>query len=159
MARYYDSISKGYDELYGGEQLSKARIVLDLIKPKKTDKLLDVGCGTGFFLEICGCDATGIDPSEELLKQAKGNVVQGSAEKLPFDDNNFDFVVSLTAIHHFEDLDKALSEIKRVGKGKVVVSLLKSSSRAEEIERKLEKEFKVEKIILEKKDIIYLLRI
>ena len=156
---YYDSISEGYDELYGAEQLEKAKIILGLIRPKRTDKLLDVGCGTGSFLELCKCDAVGIDPSVELLKKSKGNVMLGVAEALPFDDNTFDYVVSITAIHHFEDLDKAISEIKRVGKKRVVISTLKNSSRADEIEKKLGKEFDIEKIVVEKKDVIFLLNI
>ena len=40
---YYSSISKGYDELYGEEQLNKLSIIKNSIKINKSAKMLDVG--------------------------------------------------------------------------------------------------------------------
>ena len=37
------------------------------------ETLLDVGCGDAAYLDLFECDATGIDPSEELLNKYKGN--------------------------------------------------------------------------------------
>ena len=157
MMKYYDSISKGYEELYGEEQLSKAMIVLDNIKPSKKQLLLDVGCGSGAFLELCQCRKIGLDPSLKLLKKSKGFVVQGKAEYLPFKDRCFDFVVSITAIHNFDNVKKAINEIKRVAKSMVIISLLRQSKNFDKIRAELEKSFLVKKIILEKKDAIFVL--
>ena len=157
MKTYYDSISKGYEELHGEEQLNKARIVLDNIKPRKNQTLLDIGCGSGSFLELCKCRKIGLDPSFDLLKKARHFIVQGKAEHLPFKDKSFDHVVSITSIHNFDDLDKAIEEIKRVAKGRVVISLLRQAKDFDNIRLKLEKNFSIEKVILEKKDAIFVL--
>jgi len=150
---YYDQISAGYEKLHGEEQLAKARIVLENLKIKPADLLLDVGCGTASYLSIFQCRKIGIDPSFELLKQAKIPVVQGKAEELPFPDNSFDIVLSLTAIHH-TDIRKALSEIKRVAKRDIVISVLKKAKNFEEIEKEISI-LNVKKRIEEAQDIIW----
>ena len=44
---YYDKIAKGYEELHKEEQLKKIKLIKTILKVNPTDKLLDVGCGTG----------------------------------------------------------------------------------------------------------------
>jgi len=152
---YYDKISKGYNELHGEEQLKKVNIILNNIRLKKSDKLLDVGCGTGLYLDLFKCDITGVDPSEELLKQCSHKTIKSSAERLPFKDNSFDWVISITAIHNFKDIEKSLEEIKRVGKKKFVFSVLKKSKKFDYISNLIRKKFKIKKIVIEEKDIIF----
>ena len=67
--QFYNSIAKGYDELYSEEQEIKHRIIKENLKIKNTDLLLDVGCGTG-LLDF-NCNTIGMDPSFELLRQNK----------------------------------------------------------------------------------------
>ncbi|MBU1199008.1 MAG: methyltransferase domain-containing protein [Nanoarchaeota archaeon] len=154
---YYNEISKGYDELHGEEQLKKARIIRDKIEFKRSDKLLDVGCGNGAYLDIFDCDVTGIDPSEEFIEQYKGThqIMIGKAEALDFVDDYFDIVISITAIHNFDDIKKGLEEIKRVGKTKFVFSVLKRSQKFEEIEKLINELFSVKEKVEEDKDIIF----
>jgi len=154
---YYDEISEGYNELHKEEQLKKVKIILDKLKLKRKDKLLDVGCGTGFYLDLFDCDVTGIDPSEKLLEQYKGEhqVILGSAESLDFPDDSFDIVISITAIHNFDDIEKGLKEIQRVGKDRFVFSVLKRSSNYELIEKLIKELFSVDEVIEEDKDFIY----
>lgn len=133
--RYYDKISKGYDELYEEEQLEKLKKIKKYIKK---GSLLDVGAGTGistkFFEDICDC--TALDPSEEMLKNYNGKKVVGKAEELPFGDKSFDNVISITALHHC-GIDKAIKEMLRVVKddGVVIVTLLKKSKKELDYER------------------------
>lgn len=167
MDAYYDTIAPAYDELHEAEQLKKLDIIKEELKKAKininTDtKLLDIGCGTGISSQF-DCDVTGIDPSEELLKIAEKRLpaaqfFQQSAEALDFDDNEFDVVISLTAIQNFENLEKGLSEIKRVGKS-YAISYLKKSNKADEIDSLITKLFKGLKIkkIEEDKDIIFII--
>lgn len=151
---YYDKISKGYNELHGEEQLKKVNIILKNIKIKKNTKLLDVGCGTGFYHQLFDCNTIGIDPSEELLKQCESKTVKGHAENLPFRDKEFDIVISITAVHNFNDIEKGLDEIKRVGK-KYVLTLLRKSKNFSKIDSLIRKKFRIKKIIMEDKDAIY----
>ncbi|MBW2991516.1 class I SAM-dependent methyltransferase [Candidatus Woesearchaeota archaeon] len=155
--KYYNEISKSYDELHGEEQLKKARIIRDKLECKRSHKLLDVGCGTGFYLDIFDCDVTGIDPSEELIQQYKGShqLLLGKAEELAFDDNEFDIVISITSIHNFKDVEKGLKEIKRVGKNKFVFSVLKKSNKFEMTERLIKEMFSIKERIEEDKDVIF----
>lgn len=154
----YNNIAKGYDELYGEEQKKKARLILENINLNKTDLLLDVGCGTGISTESFKCIKIGIDPSEELIKQAIKRIpaIIGKGEKLPFSDNIFDLVVSLTAIHNFEDFKQGIKEMKRVCKkdGMIIITILKKSAKSEAIKKEIIKELKLIKEIDEEKDII-----
>jgi ubiquinone/menaquinone biosynthesis C-methylase UbiE len=159
---YYNTIAPAYDELHEAEQLKKLEVIKPLLKINKDTKLLDVGCGSGISTNF-ECDATGIDPSDELLKIAEKKYphiqfFQGNAEQLPFEDNSFDVVISLTAIQNFADIQKGISEIKRVGKKQFALSYLKQSNKAENIETEIKKQFPKAKRIEEEKDIIFVIK-
>lgn len=151
---YYDAISKGYNELYKEEQLKKLAIIKNNVKISKNTKILDIGCGTGLSSGFA-CFVAGVDSSIGLLKQNKGiRKILGNAEALPFKDNSFDYVISVTAIHNFEDIKKAVKEIKRVCNGKFVFTVLRKSGKFDFIKKLIEKNFKVEKELEEEKDAI-----
>ncbi len=100
--------------------------VIELLKkylPKKNGNIiLDAGCGTGSLIKKIKSFGKiwGIDASSEALKFAKKNglknVLKASVEKIPFENNTFDAVISIDVLYHKEvksDL-KALREFKRV---------------------------------------------
>jgi len=149
---YYDSISKGYSELHREEQLKKINIIKDNIEIKPDDLLLDLGCGP--YYADWPCKVIGVDPAFELLKQAKIPVIKAKAEELPFSDNKFDIVISLTAIQNFDDIEKGLLEARRVGKRVFVFTFLKKSDKSTTIQSLIYKHFSVKKIIDEDKDLI-----
>ena len=127
---YWDGDRKicygGYRYMEGRwEKVARAMVEHYGIKPG--DKILDVGCGKGFLLydftkAVPGLELHGIDISEYAIENAKEEIKDrlqvGNATSLPFPDNYFDFVFSITTLHnlHCYDLDKALREIERVGK-------------------------------------------
>ena len=155
---YYDSIAEGYEELHKEEQLNKLRFISKHFKVKKTDKLLDVGCGTGITKEYWKCKTYGIDPAKKLLEKAKGkNYFLATAENIPFDDNSFDVVTSITAIQNFYDIKKGLSEIKRVGKRRFILSALKKSPKINIIREEINKLFDVKEELEEEKDIVWII--
>jgi len=89
--------------------------------------VLDVGCGKGFLLYelkslIPNLEIKGIDISEYALKNAKEEIRAylkcGSANQLPYPNNHFDLVISITTLHnlYIYDLETALKEISRVSK-------------------------------------------
>jgi ubiquinone/menaquinone biosynthesis C-methylase UbiE len=158
---YYDEISEGYEELHKEEQLKKVSLIKGHLSLNKTDKLLDVGCGTGLTTVPWDCQRFGIDPAPKLLERArdKENIEYklAPAENIPYPDNFFDVVISITAIQNFQDIEQGLNEIKRVGKDKFVLTFLKKSSKKEVIDKLIRKIFNVDIVIEEDKDLIYIL--
>tara|TARA_Y100000310_G_scaffold119718_1_gene118446 strand:- start:141 stop:602 length:462 start_codon:yes stop_codon:yes gene_type:complete len=134
----YDSLSVGYDELYGEEQLVKIAGVISQIGTK--GKILDVGCGTAIYSGLFE-DYTGIDSSLGMVKKAKksskGEILFGEAEKLPFKDGSFDKVICVSAIHNFDSPKTAIYEMKRVSKKVIVVTVMKKSRKFESIKAML----------------------
>ncbi len=90
---------------------------------KPTDKVLEIGCGTGYFTkEIVktGASVTAIDISPELINIAKQEIKETNASfmldnayELSFEDCSFDSVVGSSVLHHL-DIDKAIREMYRV---------------------------------------------
>ena len=92
-------------------------------------KILDLGCGTGILIKkllslFPSAEVCGIDPSAEMLNIARQrlppsvNLKLGSADKLDFEDNSFDLVISTNAFHYFRDPQTAIREALRVRKPK-----------------------------------------
>lgn len=156
---YYDAISEGYEELHLEEQLKKIELIKKFFSPKKSDKLLDVGCGTGITTEPWPCKRYGLDPAKKLVERAreKENItyIISVAEDIPYPNKFFDHVISITAIQNFYDISKGLDEIKRVGKKSFILTFLKRSSKKILIDKLIREKFHVIKIIEEDKDIIY----
>jgi SAM-dependent methyltransferase len=85
-------------------------------------KALDVGCGEGRFCRMLkrhGIDATGVDPTSGLIEAARardrnGTYLDAAAERLPFEDDTFDLVVSYLSLIDIPDIDAAIPEMARV---------------------------------------------
>lgn len=83
----------------------------------------DVGCGNGYFLSKLvanGLECHGID----LINSIRFPGIQfhkGDIENLPFPDNAFDVVSCHHTLEHIIDLQKAVSELKRVAKKQLVI--------------------------------------
>jgi protein-L-isoaspartate(D-aspartate) O-methyltransferase len=99
---------------------------------KAGDRILDVGCGKGYLLyeftqAVPGVTVAGLDISAYGIEDAKDEVRPflrvGNAVELPWPDETFDFVISITTLHNLYnyDLRRALKEIQRVGKDKKYV--------------------------------------
>jgi ubiquinone/menaquinone biosynthesis C-methylase UbiE len=156
--QYYNKIANGYEELYGEEQQKKMNLILEHVTAKKSDLLLDVGCGTGLTTKVWNCRTIGLDPALQLLKRACGSqYINAEAEHIPFKDRSFDIVISITALQNFHDIKKGLEQIKRVGKERFILSFLKKSENAEMIQNLIEQQFPVHRILVEERDIIYII--
>lgn len=93
----------------------------------KSVKVLDVGCGTGIYINFfkkIGVTAIGIDPSPSAVKISKQ--ILASATEIPFNDDTFDLVFSAHVIEHLTDMEVAemLKESRRVLKPKGKIFLL-----------------------------------
>jgi SAM-dependent methyltransferase len=97
---------------------------LELAGVRPGQRALDVGCGPGQLTERLvarlGPDAvTGIDPSAPFVAAARARcpgveVVQGTAEALPFDDASYDVVLAQLVVHFMKDPVGGLREMARV---------------------------------------------
>lgn len=116
----------GYKYLEGRWEKVARAIASHYPLPAKP-KILDIGCGKGFllydFLKIMpDAEVHGIDISQYAIENSKEEIRNqlqvGNATNLPWEDNTFDLVVSITTLHnlHAYDLDQALREMQRVGK-------------------------------------------
>jgi ubiquinone/menaquinone biosynthesis C-methylase UbiE len=90
--------------------------------PAGAEELLDIGCGTGFFLaELVEKHprAIGFDISHAMLKVSEqyvpgARVVTGDAERMPFADESFDVVFCKGSLHHMRDHVGFLSDCRRL---------------------------------------------
>jgi SAM-dependent methyltransferase len=128
---YYTEASRASDQYFSDIEERRYRAhynVVDLFaKLADSDgKLLEVGCGIGvdsIQLAKCGFEVTAVDLTENALQVAKEfasrrgvsiNFQLGNAERLDFPDEAFDAVYSFGVLHHTPDIDKAVSEVRRV---------------------------------------------
>jgi ubiquinone/menaquinone biosynthesis C-methylase UbiE len=110
--------------VYGADEVHDfaRRAILDALALKPGDRLLDIGCGGGLLLRdalASGATVTGLDHSDEMValahERAPGaEVVQGSAEELPFDDGSFTAVSMSIVFFFLPDPVAVLRECRRV---------------------------------------------
>ncbi len=113
-----------YDKKYWQKT---AQYLSDYYEIKDGMKILDIGCAKGFLLYELkkinpNIDVFGIDISKYAIDNSKPeireNLLIGSADNLPFEDNIFDLVISINTIDHLntEGCINAIAEIERVKK-------------------------------------------
>ncbi|MCK0179698.1 class I SAM-dependent methyltransferase [Flavobacteriaceae bacterium S0862] len=94
---------------------------------------LDVGCGTGaltYAIEQSNKpqNLSCIDPSKSFIEKVKNRILTkgefriGNVENLPFKNESFEIIVSGLALNFFPNLERALSELKRVSKPNGVIA-------------------------------------
>jgi len=129
------------------------RQFLEAIDPQPTDRVLDVGCGTGVnFGKISDrvAEITGIDLSEEMIKRAERRVASdvipnvrlliGNVTHLEFPTNTFDKVICTSVLQYLNDdeCETALKEMVRVSKnGAIIVIHLKNRTSLYGLSRRL----------------------
>ncbi len=120
---------EGLERLYATRDVLRRRaLVHAALSVHKGDRVLDVGCGPGFYvaelLDTVGPEGAvaGVDRSRDMLAVAakrtagKPNVGfhEGGATGLPFEDESFDRALSVQVFEYVEDVPAALREVRRV---------------------------------------------
>jgi len=110
-------------------------VIRKWLKPNNRDVILDIACGHGHFvrrlwkpgLKIFGVDLNknGIGIAQRYNSPEGCGFVLANAMDLPFADSMFDKIMSVCALEHFFDDEKAIKEINRILKkeGKIVLSV------------------------------------
>ena len=102
-----------------------------LKKTSKNKNHLDIGCGTGEFLNACknaGYNTTGIEPSELAREQAINNFKLSVSEDTnlgQFQENQFDSISMWHVLEHVPSLNKTIEEFNRIlsKNGKVIIAV------------------------------------
>lgn len=115
--------------------LRRAKNILDNLEILGDERVLDLGCGRGFYLKVLSSywsdlKLYGVDLNQDYLKTAKEilkgrrvQLIKADATKLPFSDNFFDRIIASEILEHIKDDQKALSEIYRVLKPNGIVMM------------------------------------
>jgi len=143
--RLFDEWPEKYDRWFttpigGPVKKYEAELLLDLLRPSQGEIILDAGCGTGVFtLDFlsCGAKVIGLDISLPMLRRSREKAgeyplpsVLGDMLNLPFSEDSFDKVISVTALEFIEDGAAAVRELFRIAQkgGCIVVATLNSLS-------------------------------
>jgi len=128
----FDQVYSKYDLMNDFMSLGVHRFwkksLINMMNPSLNKNFIDVACGTGdigkLYLDSTSKDSkiTCIDPNKGMVNQGKRklssykniNWVISPAEKLPFEDNKFDFYTISFGLRNTKNLNKALSEAYRI---------------------------------------------
>ncbi|WKD85009.1 Demethylmenaquinone methyltransferase [Polaribacter huanghezhanensis] len=142
VAQMFDNISENYDGLNRvisfGIDVKWRKKVVAIVGENNPKQILDIATGTGdlaiMMASLHPDKITGLDISAGMLdvgkqKIAKANLsdkiemIVGDSENMPFKDETFDAITVSFGVRNFANLDKGLTEIKRVLKpnGKLVI--------------------------------------
>ncbi len=105
------------------ENQAKVRKILETLNPSSgKGRMLDLGCGTGFMINLAKdlySKIDGVDVTQAMLDRvdiSSGNITLHNTvvENLPFESNSFDLVTAYSFLHHLEDYKLVLKEAYRV---------------------------------------------
>ena len=94
--------------------------------PSKDSKIIDIGCGRGYFLKILQergyTNISGTDLFDEL-DLGSATYYKTDIEHMPFVDGEFEVVICSHTIEHVLDLDMAITELKRITKDRLIITV------------------------------------
>jgi len=141
MLKHEKVIAGNFYNKYGTKNFIEKRMmksffdaVKDILRDLKPLKILEVGAGEGFMAQLVyefyseKADVFGIDISANIIEQAQKKYpdIKFSAQSiydLDFDAKSFDLVVAFEVLEHLDDPERAIAEIKRVGKSDFIFSV------------------------------------
>lgn len=129
-----DPLNFYYYPVVGWVYRKRLANTLGLLGERKFDKILEIGFGSGILFpelasrarEVHGIEIHG---NVEAVKNKMTNeglypvLKQASIYEIPYEDDFFDCIISVSTAEHLTDLDKAFLEIKRVAKPGALIVL------------------------------------
>jgi len=155
VKEYYDTRAPEYDDWYEGTGRFSERDrpawnellheLADTLRELPAARTLDVACGTGYATRWLPGEITGLDQSPAMLAIAAerlpgGRFIQGDALALPFLDDSFDRVTTMSFYGHLEGANRQrfLAEARRVAPELVIVdAALRDDTEAEEQQERI----------------------
>jgi len=120
MNKIYNKIGKSYNTTRKPDPRIFNKII-ELLDCNNSDKIIDVGAGTGnysYLLANKGFIVDALEPSEIMQNNGKKHInlnwILASAEEIPCNENYYDGALCTLAYHHFKSLKKSFLEIHRV---------------------------------------------
>ena len=119
----YDQIASDYNQRYPDSQTwDRGQALLKLASQLKAKTILEVGSGTGFWLNLLHQVTPrlyGLDFSAGMISQARKQpapikLTRGTATQLPYQSGTFDLLYCVDAIHHFGDHRAFIAEAFRM---------------------------------------------
>lgn len=113
----------------------RARNIVEELEIRNGDKILDIGCGNGYYLSLLNrlnlnVVLVGIDNDKVALRDAKMfisndkvKLIYGNVQNLPFKNDSFDKLIMSEVIEHVKDEKKVLKEAMRVIKKGGILTL------------------------------------
>ncbi|HEU0147102.1 MAG TPA: class I SAM-dependent methyltransferase [Bradyrhizobium sp.] len=128
MRAIYDIIGNNYAELRR-EDPRIAGIIRNALGSAQS--VLNVGAGTGSY-EPIDRPVIAVEPSREMIRKRSAvaaEVIEASADHLPFDDESFDASMAILTVHHWPDKQAGLHEMRRVTRGRIILLTFDPSRR------------------------------
>jgi SAM-dependent methyltransferase len=116
----YDQIGRTYAKTRQADPRIAARIEEAL---KDAESLVNVGAGAGSY-EPTDLHVIPVEPSREMISQRRpgaAGAILGSAERLPLPDKVAEAAMAILSIHHWDDPQRGVWEMRRVARKRVVV--------------------------------------
>jgi SAM-dependent methyltransferase len=116
----YDRIGQGYARTRRADPRIAALISAALGSARS---VVNVGAGAGSY-EPDGVEVIAVEPSREMIAQrapGSGRVIVADAEEIPLPDDAADAAMTILSIHHWQDPQAGVREMRRVAKSRIVI--------------------------------------
>lgn len=129
----FDTCAKEYDQWFDDHEdiyLLELEAIRTLLP--ETGEGVEIGAGTGRFTKPLGVKL-GIEPSaamREIAIERGINVIAGTADPLPLDDNTYGYALMVTTVCFLESLEEAFNEVYRILKtgGCILIGFIEKES-------------------------------
>jgi ubiquinone/menaquinone biosynthesis C-methylase UbiE len=121
----YRRVAGIYDKIFEPLNRGLREVGIRMYPLKPGQKILDVGCGTGVYLDLYrkyGCALYGVDTSRSMLDVAKARLGEDAelrlsdAKKIPYENDTFDLVLCMLVLHEIDPTTRmsVITEMMRV---------------------------------------------